>query len=182
MPLAAIVIVIAAGIIFKQQPSQQNRRHPSVPADAHRSPPSRNSDFTISGLATVVDGDTIIVARVQVRLFGIDAPENDQPCRLRSQTWACGSTSATQLRNLIGDSTVRCAPTGKDRYDRTLARCHVGETDIQSWMVANGWAVAYSRYSRNYEPEQQRAQEHRLGIWQGDMVLPEEWRRATQRR
>ena len=35
---------------------------------------------TLSGHARVIDGDTIVIGEVHVRLFGIDAPESDQTC------------------------------------------------------------------------------------------------------
>lgn len=183
MPLTAVAIVIVAGIIFyKQEPSQRHHTRPSAQIEVRRAPAPGHPGVEISGEASVLDGDTIDISGMRIRMFGIDAPENDQPCSIGNRTWACGTMSTASLRDLIGDSPVRCAPTGKDRYGRTLARCHVREIDIQSWMVAHGWAVAYSRYSRDYEAEQQQAQSHRLGIWQGDVDLPEEWRRLRQRR
>ncbi|WP_424970638.1 thermonuclease family protein [Dinoroseobacter sp. S76] len=33
----------------------------------------------ISGPARIVDGDTIVIKKTQIRLFGIDAPELDHP-------------------------------------------------------------------------------------------------------
>ena len=182
MPITAIAIVIITALAIKQEPSQHDLTHSPHSVQARHSPPLGHPSLTISGRATVVDGDTLIVAGTRIRLFGIDAPESNQHCQLGSRPWACGAASTAQLRNLIGDSAIRCAPTSNDRYGRTLARCHVHETDIQAWMVANGWAVAYSRYSHDYEPEQKYAQHLRLGIWQGRMILPEDWRYSTQRR
>jgi endonuclease YncB( thermonuclease family) len=34
----------------------------------------------IAGPARVIDGDTIVVADVRLRIFGIDAPESRQTC------------------------------------------------------------------------------------------------------
>lgn len=183
MPVAAVLIVLAAAVIFYEQESGQPPDSRTTPrTEARRAAPRDQGAITIAGMATVVDGDTITVSGTRVRLHGIDAPEGAQACRLGNREWACGTVSTAQLREFIGGSEVRCAPTGMDRYGRTLARCQVRDTDLQSWMVVNGWAVAYSRYSRDYEPEQQQAQEQRLGIWQGHVDLPEDWRRANRRR
>ena len=35
----------------------------------------------ISGIAKVIDGDTIKIENNKIRLFGIDAPENKQQCQ-----------------------------------------------------------------------------------------------------
>src|SRR5690606_21447043 len=82
------------------------------------------------GAGRVLDGDTIVVSGKRIRLEGIDAPEGRQPCFVNSRAWACGTASTAELRRLIGSSPVGCVPTGRDRYGRTLARCHVRETDI----------------------------------------------------
>ncbi len=44
-------------------------------------------------------------------------------------------------------------------------------------MVENGYAVAYKKYSRKYELQEQYAKENKLGIWKGTFVEPEKWRR-----
>ena len=41
----------------------------------------------VTGPATVVDGDTIIVAGERIRLEGIDAPELRQTCTAYGQQW-----------------------------------------------------------------------------------------------
>ena len=48
----------------------------------------------VQGRAHVHDGDTITVTGVKIRLFGIDAPEYDQTCKMPDGTdWACGRWS-----------------------------------------------------------------------------------------
>ena len=44
-------------------------------------------------------------------------------------------------------------------------------------MVKNGDALAYKKYSRKYELQEQYAKENKIGIWQGTFLKPEEWRR-----
>lgn len=181
MPVAAIAIVIAAAAIYKQEPRQTATRTAPTHAEARGGLPPGHPSITIHGTARVLDGDTIVVSGERIRLEGIDAPEGQQPCYTNNRAWACGTASTDELRRFIGSSPVGCAPTGTDRYGRTLARCHVHGTDIQSWMVINGWAVAYSRYSTDYEPEQEYARARRLGIWRGQVEMPEDWRRSGRR-
>ncbi len=46
--------------------------------------------------------------------------------------------------------------------------------------VANGWALAYRRYSPDYVDEEAEAQAARRGIWAGEFVKPWEWRRGKR--
>ena len=49
--------------------------------------------------------------------------------------------------------------------------------DINSWLVKNGYAIAYRRYSKKYINDEQYAEYNKLGIWQGTFMKPEKWRR-----
>ena len=45
----------------------------------------------IAGTATVVDGDTVKIRGIRIRLHGIDAPESKQQCRrANGERWRCG--------------------------------------------------------------------------------------------
>ena len=52
----------------------------------------------IAGYARVVDGDTLVIADIRVRLHGIDSPEQRQTCLLY------GAVSYTHLRAHETDS------------------------------------------------------------------------------
>ena len=43
--------------------------------------PLLKSEVSIKGFAKVVDGDTIIINSIKIRLEGIDAPEIKQRCK-----------------------------------------------------------------------------------------------------
>lgn len=130
------------------------------------------------GRATVIDGDTIEIHGQRVRLEGIDAPESSQTCRDREAgvDVRCGQRASLWLADLIGASPVSCMDAGRDRYGRMLAHCSVGGRDIGSAMVEAGWAMAFVRYSREYEPQEALATQARAGIWQWDFVPPWDWR------
>ena len=51
----------------------------------------------------------------------------------------------------------------QDRYGRTIATCSVQGEGIDAWMVLNGWALAYRRYSLDYVDEEEAAQDARAG-------------------
>jgi endonuclease YncB( thermonuclease family) len=84
----------------------------------------------------------------RVRLEGIDAPEAVETCGRRGGTWACGAAAALALSKRIGGKAVSCVPRGRDRYGRALAVCYSDGRDINAWMVRQGYAWAFVRYSR----------------------------------
>jgi endonuclease YncB( thermonuclease family) len=137
---------------------------------------------TLSGKPSVIDGDTLEVAGKRVRLFGIDAPEATQTCTRNGETWACGQASADRLGGLIGTATLTCVGAEFDIYGRLLAVCSIDGTDLNRTMVANGWAVAFRRYSDRYVADETRARAGKLGLWSSDFEPPQEYRaeeRAT---
>jgi len=136
----------------------------------------------IQGRASVVDGDTLEVQGTRIRLFGIDAPESAQTCLDQSsKTYRCGQRAAFALADKVGARVVSCQPTGKDRYDRVVARCSVGGEDLQAWMVRNGHALAFRRYSKAYRPHEAEAKAAKAGMWAGSFEAPWDWRRDQQR-
>lgn len=138
-------------------------------------------DAYITGHASVTDADTITIGRERIRLDGIDAPELAQMCERAGVPWPCGRDAAQALRGKLAGQAIRCAAHGRDRFDRMLARCWLGETDIGGWLVSEGLAVAYTRYSWRYAADELTARWHRRGIWGGSFVTPEDWRRRNPR-
>ncbi|MBD2372841.1 MULTISPECIES: thermonuclease family protein [Leptolyngbya] len=158
----------------------------SAPVDAKQSTKSE-----IVGTASVIDGDTIEIHGQRIRLHGIDAPESSQLCsKLNGDRYRCGQNAALQLSDLINRSTVRCQGKAHDRYGRIVAVCALDKAapagtssrteqiDINEWLVRNGWAVAYRKYSSDYLSAEADAQRQKAGIWQGKFDLPWDWRRA----
>jgi endonuclease YncB( thermonuclease family) len=141
------------------------------------STPYRVSD-PIIGRATVVDGDTIRIHETRIRLGGIDAPEKSQLCGgSDGKAYRCGQQAGESLRDLIGVSSVTCLPVDEDRYRRVVAICYTDGKDLNRWMVQQGFAYAYRRYSRGYEPDEDLARNSRTGFWAGTFRNPADYRR-----
>lgn len=143
----------------------------------------RSSPTTISGLARIIDGDTLELPNKQfVRLFGIDAPESNQCCtRSSSSTYTCGISSKTSLSNKIDAQPVTCTTTGKpDKYGRTIGTCKNSKgVELNKWLVSRGWAVAYyGTKVRNYTKQEQQAAARKVGMWGGGFQRPAEFRKS----
>lgn len=132
----------------------------------------------VVGVARIIDGDTIDVARVRIRLARIDAPESDQTCAdAGNRTWWCGRAATHALIEHLGGRALTCRTSGLDRYRRALAVCALPDgSDINAWMVQQGWALAYTAYSDAYRAEEGEAQAGKRGIWTGTFIPPWEWR------
>jgi endonuclease YncB( thermonuclease family) len=135
------------------------------------------------GVASVIDGDTIEIHGQRIRLFGIDAPESSQHCvRPSGERWSCGQRGSFALSNRIGRGTVICHPRDLDRYGRVVAICFQGDDDLSRWMVLNGWAVAFRRYSLDYVADEDVARQSHINIWSGDFDMPRVWRARNHTR
>jgi endonuclease YncB( thermonuclease family) len=132
------------------------------------------SGRTLEGRAQITDGDTIRIGEARIGLKGIDAPEMGQRCSRSGRSYACGETSRRFLIDLVSGENVRCRATGRDRYQRILARCSVHGRDIGARMVEDGWAVSYGR---DYDLEETRARHRAAGLWEGELERPQDWRR-----
>jgi endonuclease YncB( thermonuclease family) len=131
----------------------------------------------VSGIAKVREGDTVQIGNSRIRLAAIDAPSVDQLCLNNSgERWTCGVAARDELIKHTEGKTWTCHVSQTDRRGRQLARCEVDGEDIQKWMVKNGWALAYVRFSHDYETDEKAAREAKAGMWQGAFIAPWDWR------
>ena len=126
------------------------------------------------GTARVSDGDTIRIGDMRIRLHGIDTPERDQDCTTEHGfPFACGDAATEVLRARVEGREVTCHHIEFDRYDRSVSRCYIDGEDIGQELVAQGYAVAYRRYSREYVADEEAAQATGAGLWSANMQRPE---------
>jgi|APGre2960657404_1045060.scaffolds.fasta_scaffold34082_1 endonuclease YncB( thermonuclease family) len=151
------------------------------PARAAAAAQPTGSLEVLRGPARVVDGDTLVISGTKIRLFGVDAPEKAQTCRaVDGAEYACGAASAAALSDLMDGREVSCAVRQLDLYGRSVAACSVEDADVGRWLVRGGHAVAYRAYSRAYVADEDAARAARLGIWSGDFVVPQAWRKQQK--
>lgn len=88
--------------------------------------------------------------------------------------------AALALANQISEANISCEPRDTERYGRTVAVCRRGEQDLNGWMVSQGYATAYQRYSRDYVGDETTARALRRRLWAGTFDPPSDWRRAKR--
>jgi endonuclease YncB( thermonuclease family) len=76
-------------------------------------------------------------------------------------------------------STVKCRTMGRPQSSGTA---NEGTCSTTGWMVANGWAVAYRKYSLDYVADEERAHRAGLRLWSGSFEMPWDWRQQRQHR
>ena len=127
----------------------------------------------IAGMARASDGDSFWLGEDRVRLLGLDAPELSQDCATADgKRWSCGRVARDRMAALLSKGPADCRPEDRDRYDRLLARCSVGDKDLGAVMVSEGLAIASGGYAR----EETAARKARRGIWAGSFERPSDWR------
>jgi hypothetical protein len=56
----------------------------------------------------------------------------------------------------------------------------VEDVSLNSWMVRQGWALAFRRSSDAYIGEEDGAREEQRGIWSGAFIAPWDWRHRNK--
>ena len=134
----------------------------------------------ILGVPSITDGDTIKILNKRIRLHGIDTPEKKQICTRNSKKYSCGKKATNALKKKIDRKLVTCKVQDKlDRYKRYIGVCFLGDVDLNKWMVRNGYAVAYRRYSKDYIEDENYAKKNKIGLWSGNFIHPEKWRKLN---
>ena len=112
----------------------------------------------VKGIATIIDGDTIKINGERIRFGGIDTPERE---KIGHQF------SKEKLKEKIGKKIVVCVrEKNKDYWKRTVAECFINDESLSSFMVINGYACDYVKYSKKkYAKEQEYAKTNKMGIW-----------------
>ena len=126
---------------------------------------------------TVIDGDTIRLGDVKIRFSGIDAPEINQTCVASEGKVACGKISRDLLIEKVTNNKISCTDEGKDFYGRVLGECFVNGESLSSYLVREGFAFAYRKYSNKYIEDEEYAKFNKLGMWSMEFKYPWDYRK-----
>ncbi len=156
-------------------PVPESRKKKSITADNHKK--------TVQGTVTrVFNATTFSMGQMRLKLYGIDAPDVNQPCvNKRNEHYACGRMAKKKLEKLLLNKNVMCQliqPIGANYY---AATCKIQGYDIGATMVSVGWAVADRKVSAVYIPYEQQAHQANQGLWSGKFVAPWDFRANASR-
>ena len=127
----------------------------------------------------IIDGDTIHLNDEKIRFTGIDTPELKQTCKKNSEIIYCGVEAKQLLIDKIGKDKVICVREGKDRYKRTLAECFVNDLSLSRYLVREGYAFAYRKYSKRFINDEDFARKNNIGMWSMKFEYPWDWRKKN---
>lgn len=116
---------------------------------------------------TFREGDTDL----RIRLWGVDAPERDQPY---------GETAAAELATFLNASLpLTCEKMGTS-FDRIVAICKREDgADVNEFLVENGLVWDAPKFSKGrYSKAMETARSAGIGLWGlDDPIEPEQWRK-----
>lgn len=169
--------------------------------DQIATPGEQTNDLLGPGFANAVDGETLFMDGVEIKLFGIDAVEPDQVCQTAlGADYKCGRAAALALQAFVQTRDVLCLPLFAVNATKVVGVCAVLEpgapvhddddaflevyrdNNLSRWLVESGNAIGVGVGGEIFAEEQQRAQSLRVGIWQGSFEPPPTWRARHSKR
>ena len=157
--------------------SRYTRFVPSTRSRKRTTPHSK----TITGVARVIDGDSIELKGYNIRMEGIDAPELGQPAKhVDGRRFDHGALVKNALQQRIGGKHVTVRVSGTDKYRRVLGAVYLGDEDINAWLVRNGHAI--SAYGQQYKRQESAARRQKRGQWSfAEKYEPQYWRNQNRK-
>ena len=114
---------------------------------------------------------------MKIRFSGIDAPEINQTCFASEGKVACGKISRDLLIKKVTNNKISCTDEGKDFYERVLGECFVNGESLSSYLVREGFAFAYRKYSNKFIEDEEYAKFNKLGMWSMEFQYPWDYRK-----
>lgn len=146
---------------------------------------SKPRTFTSLGhIVRVHDGDTFWIGENSMRLYGVDAPENDQQCYDRVDV-NCGAAARAYLDALLSRGTLQCdqmlsrqSQRPRDSFGRALVKCWMTESggrryDLGEELVRAGYAVQYQGGDYGYNVAAALARQAKAGLLNGCWLRPD---------
>ena len=126
------------------------------------------------GFATPLNGDTLEIAGMRLRLAGVAAPRLEQTCTREGEEFPCGRMARDALADLVAASAVSCETTGTVLDGLPAVICEAGGFELNGNLVYMGWAVPLPGVS-HYDDMRDSARDDGRGVWGGEFVWPWVW-------
>ena len=129
----------------------------------------------------VIDGDSLLIAAgkktVEVRLYGVDCPEYNQPFSPQAKAL---------VRTSVAGKKVLVRPLYHDSYNRLVAIVVYGDKILNGELVRAGLAWVYPRYCRKkicktWQEMENSAKNDKRGMWRSTAPIPPwQWKRMKR--
>ena len=141
-----------------------------LPSDLFgRVPPLAGTITAAPELVAVVDGETLRLREMVVRLQGVAAPPRGLSCHAADGSVSdCGAASATALAALVRGHAVACRLHGRDSAGLAQGICDSAGTELNHAVVAAGWARALD--ASGMDGAETEARTARRGLWRDGPV------------
>ncbi len=126
----------------------------------------------------IIDGDSMVVSAknktIEVRLYGIDCPEYDQPFAKQAKKF---------VQSKINKKKITVQPLYHDSYGRLVAVISHGNVVLNGQIVGAGLAWVYPKYCkkgfcRSWKKLERKAKRLDKGLWHDTQPIPPwKWRR-----
>jgi endonuclease YncB( thermonuclease family) len=160
-----LVLILAAGLMVAAGVSLAMRPHRDAPAPPPM--PIAAADELVAQPAevAVIDGGTLKLGDRVVRLFGVEPPSRGTPCGMSDNaSQDCASAATNALAAMLRDLPVACRVTGVDALGRPYAICQANGAELNTAVIAAGWARADTEQPELKSAEQAARAAHR-GVW-----------------
>ena len=186
-PISIVVAVVALGLGVNasarddKKPAVAGSQPKVVHEEIEGASRSRGEKAVkVTGKVKVLDAHTLrFEDGTEAELnWGMDAPDLGQKGLIDGKFYPAGKEAAEFLTKLIGDQKVTYYGEGKGKNGKLGFGLYVvGETSIQTEMVRNGWAISHHSATEGWE---MIARENKRGLWRGQFVMPERWRKGER--
>jgi endonuclease YncB( thermonuclease family) len=185
VPVLALVFAFTNPAATDEKKPSGPTEQPKVVTDRPRGQWRSADSFRIrlTGRVTVIDANTLAFEDGRkIQAAGVaDAPDLEQKALNDGKLYPCGKEAADFLKKLIGDRPVSFYAFGNrletDDKGRLRGSCFVDEISLDKELVRNGWALAHHSGMTPYEII---AREKKRGLWRGQFVIPELWRKGER--
>ncbi|PIE73117.1 MAG: hypothetical protein CSA20_03225 [Deltaproteobacteria bacterium] len=141
-------------------------------------------DLFQANVTRIIDGDSLVVQakdrRYEIRLYGIDTPEYDQPYAGKARRY---------LKSSFLHKRVTVTPIEYDKYGRLVAIVgEPGMKPVNALLLEKGLAWFYPRYCKksickSWKKIEKRAKRRHINIWSGQHPVPPWlWKRLKKKR
>ncbi len=114
-----------------------------APAPAETPPATSDGKDSVELLRpTVENAGMLSFGKRRLQIAGVIATPADKSCGSQGKQWPCGMMAKTALRLYLRNRTVDCDLPSDAWEDMATAACRLGQQDIGTWLVENGWAEA----------------------------------------